>query len=69
MAQVDAMLRIKELVGPGRVVKSYQEFDYQAAIYLFDSGTGVDKGLLAKLGHQVSNVTASFVDESEDECA
>ena len=31
VAQVGAVLRIKELVGPDRVVESYQEFDHQVA--------------------------------------
>ena len=44
------MLRVKMLCG------SYQEFNYQAAIDMFDSGTGVGEGLLAQLAREVSDV-------------
>ena len=40
--QVDAILRIKLLHG------SCQDFNYQAAINLFEDGTGADRGLQAQ---------------------
>ena len=55
--QVNAMLRIKLLYG------LYQDFDYPAAIDLFEDGTGAGTGLQAQLAKEVSDV------EEEEEVA
>ncbi|KAL3132156.1 hypothetical protein ABBQ32_008763 [Trebouxia sp. C0010 RCD-2024] len=61
VAQVDAMIRLKLLCPP------YEQFQYQAAIDMFDNLKGLDRGLLARLNKEVSSVQASFVADNEEE--
>ena len=59
--QIVAILRIKLLC------VSCQDFDYQAAIDLFEDGTGAGRGLQAQLAKEVNDVHVPFIADNEEE--
>ena len=63
VAQVDAIIRVKELCGP------YEDFDCQLAIDLLDGGasSGVAVGNLPQLAKEVSDLQAPFIAENDKE--